>query len=150
MVKIRKGNNILVVSNCTYRDMFKRLGYELVEESEGEVIETSPADNTELNEIEDKLVQQEQEENKSITEEEGTVNSSDLNVNIIGENLTDFDQKEIETKVETENVQDISVENSVETVENSTEAKVETDKTENIDDILGTTEDSKTNKPKRK
>lgn len=93
MIEIKKGSQILKVSKCTYKDIFEKLGYKIVEEKSSE--EAKKASSDEIKNTVDNL---EKEEEKS--EEE----KNDFNVNIMGEKIKDFgldvDKKEEKTSFE--------------------------------------------------
>lgn len=103
MVKIKKGSTILKVSKGSYEDTFKKLGYEILNETEEVAQKTTSSEKI----IEDKkLIEEEIKNNKQ--KEENVVKSDDLNVNVIGENIKDFgkikeEQEEIKNNEQKEN-----------------------------------------------
>lgn len=92
MIEIKKGSQILKVSKCTYKDMFEKLGYKIVEENSKE--EAKKASSDEIKNTVDDLEKEEKSEEEK----------NDFNVNIIGEKIKDFgldvDKKEEKTSFE--------------------------------------------------
>lgn len=87
MIEIKKGSQVLVVSKGAYNDTFKKLGYEIVNSKE----EAKKASSNENKKNDDKeLIKEEKEHNKD-KQEADVVLSDTLNVNVIGENIKDFD-----------------------------------------------------------
>lgn len=93
MIEIQKGSHVLKVSKCTYNDTFKKLGYKIIEKNSKEEVEKTSSDELleKKDNLEEELIEKEIEKNKSLQEE--VAKSDDLNVNIIGEKIEDFDLK---------------------------------------------------------
>ena len=115
----------------TFKNEFKKLGYEVVDNSKEEAEKASSNDNQKpIDNQDEKFIDEEQEKNNSTDENKDVVTSENLNVNIIGENINDFgNESEEEPKTE----------------ETETEQKTEPAKT-----ILEQALQNKENKPKRK
>lgn len=101
MIEIKKGSQVLKVSKCTYNDMFKKLGYEIVgENSTEEIKQISSVEPTKIDDnLEQKMIEEEAKQAQTIEEE--LSKSSDLNVNVIGEKIENFELKEEEGEEET-------------------------------------------------
>lgn len=82
MIRIKKGNNIKIVSKQAYESMFKKLGYSIVDNKDAGVVPSAiPANDT--NTIEAELVDQEKKENELKENNEDVVTSEEL-TNSIG------------------------------------------------------------------
>lgn len=89
MLKIRKGSQILKVSKCAYNDTFKKLGYQIVNNSEEEAVKASSNEIIKnIDNKEEEFIEEEKENNKEIEKDE--ISSNKLNVNVIGENIENF------------------------------------------------------------
>lgn len=99
MIQIKKGSQILTVSKCAYEDMFKKLGYQVINNSEE--AKKASSDKKIIDNKEEKLIEEEKSKNEKI-EKEDVVTSESLNVNIIGENIENFadDNKKEKTIME--------------------------------------------------
>lgn len=91
MIYIKKGSTILKVSKGAYKDTFKKLGYIIIDNSEEVVTKT-----TSSVKIEDKKLIEEEKNNDN--KKEDVIKSENLNVNVIGENINNFDYKKEEQK----------------------------------------------------
>lgn len=99
MLTIRKGSHCIRVSKCTYNDMFKKLGYQIVNENSKEEVEKTSSDEQKDNlekELEEKLIEKEQKENELKDDLEEIKTSESLNVNIIGEKVEDTKSEKVE------------------------------------------------------
>lgn len=135
MLEIRKGSQVLRVSKCAYNDTFKKLGYEVVDNSKEEAVKASSDDNQEaIDNQDEKFIDEEQEKNNATDENKDVVTSENLNVNIIGENINDFgNESEEETKIEEAKTEETEIE-----------------ETKPAKSILEQALQNKENKPKRK
>ena len=90
MIEIRKGSRILKVSKCAYEDTFKKLGYQIVNNSKEEAKKASSNEiKKQIDNKEEEFIEVEKEKNKEI-ENKDEVSSDKLNVNVIGENIENF------------------------------------------------------------
>lgn len=87
MIEIKKGSKVLVVSKGAYNDTFKKLGYEMVNSKEG----AKKAPSVEKTNNDKELIKEEEKNNKVKEEKSDVVTTADLNVNVIGENVKNFD-----------------------------------------------------------
>ena len=95
MIKIKKGSTVLKVSKGSYEDTFKKLGYQIVNNSEEVVQKSTSSEKI----IEDKkLIEEEIKNNKEQKEKQDVVKTNELNVNVIGENIKNFDEIKEEQK----------------------------------------------------
>lgn len=79
MIRVRKGSNEFLVSRKSYEDIFKKLGYSIVDNKEvGVVQSTIPTENT----IEAELVKEEKKENELKDNNNDVVTSEDLKSSI--------------------------------------------------------------------
>ena len=102
MLKIKKGSQVLIVSQCAYKDTFKKLRYQIINNSEEEAKKAS-SDEKIIDNQEEKLIEEEKANNEETKENEDIVTSENLRVNVIGENtenknVLEFDEKESKSK----------------------------------------------------
>lgn len=100
MIQIKKGSQILTVSNSTFKNTFEKLGYKIVDNSKEEAQKASSNEKSkEIDNQEKELIDQEKQNNQ--IEEDEKVSSDDLKVNIIGENINNFGLEDEEEEIKT-------------------------------------------------
>lgn len=111
MIKIRKGDVVITVSNAAYKDMFKNIGYEIVEEGTKKQVPSKKQENKSSDDT--KLDILDKEETNLSTDEE---NSFKI------ENEEDEDIV-VDKNNNLENILDILSDNSKETKKNNRQSK---------------------------
>jgi hypothetical protein len=114
MIDIKKGSRVLRVSKCAYKDTFEKLGYKIINNSE-EVVEKTTSTEKNKNQIK----KQEQKEEQK----EDVVTSENLNVNVIGENIENFDYKKDEEQKQEDKKEDSILEKVLQQKQNSSKRK---------------------------
>ena len=93
MVLVKKGNQTFMVSMASYKDVFKKLGYEIVKGNKrGEVSKNTSSSKKNHNledELEEELIQKEQKENEIKTDEDKDVVTSEKLTEPIGIKIED-------------------------------------------------------------